>query len=171
MQSDRFLILDHQSVGTKIDPAAIRIFGHHDAARSEVIAAVMGVPFGRGKLEQIDVRSHLAVLQNRASGRFLERILRRGLFEADHFSLQARHQLLIVVNVAITEGQRQALGIEHRAREDPETFAKPGISSNNSAAPRRWPLTSVIRPISRLASAPLTRLSCPNPSHFFEPAS
>ena len=84
----------------------------------------MGVPFGRGKLEQIDVRFHLAVLQNRASGRFLDRILRRSLFEADHFSLQARHQLLIVVNVAITEGQRQALGIEHRAREDPETFAK-----------------------------------------------
>ena len=124
MQSDRFLILDHQSVRAEIDPAAIGILGYHDAARSEVIAAVMGVPFGRGKLEQIDLRSHLTVLQHRASGSLLDRILRRSLFEADHFSLQARHQLLIAVDVAITEGQRQPLGVEHRAREDSETFVK-----------------------------------------------
>ena len=29
---------------------------------------------------------------------------RRRLLEADHFSLQARHQLLIVVDIAISEG-------------------------------------------------------------------
>src|SRR5439155_13495838 len=45
---------DARTIGTDIDPAAIRVFGHDHVARANVAAAVVLMPLRRGKNTQID---------------------------------------------------------------------------------------------------------------------
>jgi hypothetical protein len=50
--------------------------------------------------------------------------LRSPPLKLDHFSFQARDNLLVAIDVAITQGQSQSPSIEDGAREDSEASAK-----------------------------------------------
>ena len=53
-ERDAIFADDAGAVGADVDPAAVRIFDNHHVAGADVAAAVVLVPFGRGKIFQVD---------------------------------------------------------------------------------------------------------------------
>ena len=84
-------ILHHDPVTTDVHPPGIGILGHNDAARADVVAAVMLVPFGRGKLPEIDVIAETLVLKDRPVRHLTRRKIRRRVLVLGHFSFEASH--------------------------------------------------------------------------------
>src|SRR5262245_20628644 len=65
LHSHALFILHHDPVTTHVHPTGIGILGHDDTACTDVVAAVILVPFGRGKLQEIDIIAKALVLKNR----------------------------------------------------------------------------------------------------------
>ena len=66
-------IVDHDAIDPHIDPAFVRILRDHDMRCSYISAAVLIVPLGDWKLEQVDLLAGKNVLQNRSTIDILRR--------------------------------------------------------------------------------------------------
>src|SRR4030095_6078422 len=99
------LILHHDPVTTEVHPPRIGILGHNDTACADVITSVMLVPFGRGKLQEIDIIAETLVLKDRPVRHLTRRKIRRRVFVLGHFSFEASHQLLARIDAAVSQSK------------------------------------------------------------------
>src|SRR6266850_6182098 len=95
------LILHHDPVTTEVHPPGIGILGHNDTARADVFPAVMLVPFGRRKLQEIDVLAKILVVKDRPMRHLTGWKIHRRVLVLGHFSFEASHQLLARIDATV----------------------------------------------------------------------
>jgi hypothetical protein len=57
--------LNTRSIGPEINPAGFRVTYNDDIAGADIVASITGMPFGRGKLADIDFRFFHFVFEHR----------------------------------------------------------------------------------------------------------
>ena len=93
------LVLHHAAVGAEVDPALVRVLGHHQTSRADVASAVQLVDERHRELEQVDVLALEHVLHDRAGldDAVRNRIVLRDLLAGGPHEIQ----------VGVVEGQAQ----------------------------------------------------------------
>ena len=175
------LVLHHAAVGAEVDPALVRVLGHHQAARADVASAVQLVDERHRKLEQVDVVALEDVLHHRPGvhhavrDRVVLRDLRAGRPHQVQVRVvegQAQRQRHALERGVLGEQHPEALGVildlvvEHRgdrSRCFPGRSTPRASPSPSSSRPRQPSSTARRLPRSPATPANRCRWGFPRP--------
>ena len=117
LHSHALFVLHHDPVTTDIHPPGVRIPGHHHTAGADIVSAIMLMPLGRRKLQEINVIGETLVLKDRPARDLTRGEIRRRVLVLGHFSFQASHQLLARIDVAVSQSQAQTRRVKNSSGE------------------------------------------------------